>query len=89
VRDKINVLAQVTMLGNKKYRITNTKTIKISFIDNHKYSSLLLRLYISTTLLLLPKREKTRNTPTTTSNKLSICEEIMVFSVVRIKSIVT
>ena len=67
------------MLGNTKYRTANTKTIKISLIDHHKYSSLLLRLYTSTTLLLLPKREKTRNT-LTTSNKLSICEEIMVFS---------
>jgi hypothetical protein len=63
VIDKINVLVDVRMLGNKKYKITDTKTIKISLIDNHKYSSLALRLYISTKPLLLLKREKTRNTP--------------------------
>ncbi len=67
----MNVLAELTMSGNNKYRITDTKTVKISLINHHKYSSLALMLYINTNLPLLRKSEKTNKT-IPTSNKLCI-----------------
>ena len=59
------------MLGNTKYRTADTKTIKISLIDHHKYISLVLMLYTNTNLLLLPKSARTRNT-IATINKLFV-----------------